>query len=242
MKRIGAHTGFDESFVKELNCEIAQVFLSSPITWERRKISNLKLSIPFYVHGKYLCRLDSDNSRAKKRSYDNLFEEYKIALGMKGFQGFVIHIAKFHNMVCDIPFVFGKREGLCASDFFLENSSSTNCYELLDFAVEYNFNICFDTAHAFQFGLSIKQMKKFLNDDRIGLVHLNNSGAAKGSKRDVHAPLLDGVISKKDILNLAYVLLNRNSSVDVIREVPRENWKQEIEMLKKVRTLKKIRG
>ncbi len=71
--------------------------------------------------------------------------------------------------------------------------------------------VCFDTCHTWDAGYDLEgdpdavftEFDRVIGLDRLRAVHLNNSKNPRGSRKDRHAPLREGVMSPEAILRLA---------------------------------------
>lgn len=109
---------------------------------------------------------------------------------------------------------------------------------------EYSIGVCFDTAHAFASGYDLRTpaavKKTFRDFDRqlglknLKLIHVNDSRAALGSRRDRHAHLGEGEIG---LVGLgAVVALAKKKKINLIIETPKDGRD-----ILDIKTLKKLR-
>ncbi len=104
--------------------------------------------------------------------------------------------------------------------------------ELAEIIYKSKFNkyigICIDTAHAFSYGYNIKteegivsmmeEIDKTLNNEKVKLIHLNDSKAPLGSKIDQHYHIGKGFIGIKGLKNIIKHFFN----LPFILETPKE--------------------
>ena len=107
--------------------------------------------------------------------------------------------------------------------------------------INYDINICIDSAHMFASGYdiksnegmkdTIKKIKSSIGLDKIKLIHANDSKIDLGGKRDRHDHIGMGKIGDKGFVNLMGLFPN----TDFILETEHDLVKQDIEKLKKIR-------
>jgi len=106
---------------------------------------------------------------------------------------------------------------------------------------------CFDTAHAFASGYELRgkkgleatfrDLEKSIGQEKLKLVHLNDSLGEFDSKIDRHAHLGEGKIGKDSFRNLVDYFYKENYNVDIILETPTaEGLLKDMELLKGFRS------
>jgi deoxyribonuclease IV len=218
--KIGFHisisNGFDRTLeeAKRLQCEVVQIFLKNPRSWEKKiwkdedvaAFQRLRREVPVFGHLSYLpnlAKIDED-----ERNLTGFVHEVELC-GEVGLDRLVIHLGSRTDktrgiaMIAQaINYVFERYD----IKLFLENSSGQGAaigknteelaavYEKID-CKEKTF-ICIDTAHLFEAGHNIRTKKIWnafmddlearLGEDKIGFFHLNDSKTLSGSSVDRH--------------------------------------------------------
>jgi len=266
--KIGFHmsisNGFDRMLeeAKHLHCEVVQVFLKNPRSWEEKHWKDEDMSafrrlhqeIPVFGHLSYLpnlAKIDGD-----ERNLKGFVHEVELCGGL-GLDRLVIHLgsrtdkAKGITMIARaINYVLERYD----INLFLENSSGQGnsigknaeelaaVYERID-RKEKTF-VCIDTAHLFEAGHNIKIKKvwhTFINDlemrlgeDKIGFFHLNDSKTLSGSHVDRHWHIGQGEIG----LSFFRSLMNnkRFAHLEGVMETPKMG-KMDEENMRTMRSL-----
>ena len=266
--KIGFHmsiaNGFDGVLeeAKGLQCEVVQIFLKNPRSWEEKSwkdedvaaFQRLNHKVPVFGHLSYLpnlAKIDED-----ERNLKGFVHEIELC-GKLGLDRLVIHLgsradkAKGITMIARaINYVFERYD----IRLFLENSAGQGAsigknaeelaavYEKID-RKEKAF-ICIDTAHLFEAGHDIKMKKvwnTFISDlearigeDKIGFFHLNDSKTLSGSHVDRHWHIGQGEIG----LSFFRSLLNnkRFAHLEGVMETPKMG-KMDEENMRTMRSL-----
>lgn len=101
-----------------------------------------------------------------------------------------------------------------------------------------NFEMCIDTCHAFAAGVPMSQLIAMFNifgcNDRIGVIHVNDSCATFGSRVDRHANIGRGQMGydriKSDLLELTKVA----PDAPIILETPVEFQEDDVRLVKEM--------
>lgn len=214
--------------LESTNCKTFQFFPRSPRDPNNnpkifpKKISNRikELNVSSYAHEPYLinlCRSIEVNRSKLKMSIKSLnnFENYNAV-------GYVFHIGSLVDKTCSIDNIYSNINYLLDnvnddfnSTIMLENAAGEGrkvggsiedeLIEIIDNFENDNIKICLDTAHAWGYGY------KCINDidipvEYIELVHLNNSIADLGSRKDQHGNF--DFSNQKNKISEKYVLKN----------------------------------
>jgi apurinic endonuclease APN1 len=253
MLKIGFHmsiaNGFEQTLeqAKGLQCEVVQIFLKNPRSWETKRwkdedvaaFQRLNREVPVFGHLSYLpnlAKIDED-----ERNLKGFVHEVELC-GELGLDRLVVHLgsrtdkAQGTAMIAQAINYVLKRYDI---KLFLENSAGQGTaigknaeelaavYEKID-CKEKTF-ICIDTAHLFETGYNIKMKKvwtAFINDlearlgeDKIGFFHLNDSKTLSGSHVDRHWHIGQGEIG----LNFFRSLLRnkRFAHLEGVMETPK---------------------
>ena len=232
---------------KGLQCEVVQIFLKNPRSWEEKSwkdedvaaFQRLNRKVPVFGHLSYLpnlAKIDED-----ERNLTGFVHEVKLC-GELGLDRLVVHLgsradkAKGITMIARaINYVHDRYD----IKLFLENSAGQGAsigknaeelaavYEKID-RKEKTF-ICIDTAHLFEAGHNIKMKKVWntfisdlearLGEDKIGFFHLNDSKTLSGSHVDRHWHIGQGEIG----LSFFRSLLNnkRFAHLEGVMETPK---------------------
>ena len=241
--------GFNRTLeeAKRLQCQVIQIFLKNPRSWEKKHwkdgdiaaFQRLHREVAVFGHLSYLpnlAKIDED-----ERNLEGFVHEVKLC-GELGLDRLVVHLGsrvdrkKGITMIARaINYVLERYD----IKLFLENSSGQGAgigknaeeiaavYEKID-RKEKTF-ICIDTAHLFEAGYNIKMKKAwnaFINDlevrlgqNKIGFFHLNDSKTPTGSCVDRHWHIGKGEIG----LNFFQSLLNnkRFAHLEGVMETPK---------------------
>lgn len=99
--------------------------------------------------------------------------------------------------------------------------------------------LCLDTCHLFAAGYNVQDWDKFwlelsniVDQEKVKVIHLNDSKFPQGSHKDRHAPLGEGEIGLEGIKNI--VLHPSLKNKPIILETPNDlaGWGREIKMIK----------
>jgi deoxyribonuclease IV len=251
--KIGFHmsisNGFDRTLeeAKRLRCEVVQIFLKNPRSWEKKiwkdddvaAFQRLHCEVPVFGHLSYLpnlAKIDED-----ERNLAGFMHEVELC-GELGLDRLVIHLGSRADKALGTTMIAQAiNYALERYDIklFLENSSGQgtsigkNAEELaavygkIDRKEKTFF--CIDTAHLFEAGHNIKTKKVWnafiddlaarLGEDKIGFFHLNDSKTISGSHVDRHWHIGKGEIG----LNFFRSLLNnkRFAHLEGVMETPK---------------------
>ena len=208
--------GFDRTLkeAKQLHCDVVQIFLKNPRSWERKvwkdedieAFRRLHREIPVFGHLSYLpnlAKIDED-----ERNLKGFVHEVELC-GELGLDRLVVHLGSRADRKTAIGMI-AKAINYVLERYdirlFLENSSGQGAsigksaeelagvYKKID-RKEKVF-ICIDTAHLFEAGYDIrikKIWKAFIcyieervGEDKIRFFHLNDSKTPSGSCVDRH--------------------------------------------------------
>ena len=241
--------GFDRTLeeAKLLRCEVVQIFLKNPRSWEKKvwkdkdlaAFRRLNREVPVFGHLSYLpnlAKIDED-----ERNLKGFVHEVELC-GELGLSRLVVHLGSradrtegITTIARAINYVLERYD----IKLFLENSSGQGAsigknadelaavYEKID-RKEKTF-ICIDTAHLFEAGHNIKMKKAWnafiddldarLGQDKIGFFHLNDSKTLSGSHVDRHWHIGKGEIG----INFFQHLLNdkRFAHLEGVMETPK---------------------
>jgi apurinic endonuclease APN1 len=241
--------GFDRTLeeAKRLRCEVVQIFLKNPRSWEKKiwkdddvaAFQRLNHEVPVFGHLSYLpnlAKIDED-----ERNLNGFVHEVQLCREL-GLDRLVVHLGSRTDRTKGTTMIARAINHVLERydiKLFLENSSGqgasigTNAeefaavYEKID-RKERTF-ICIDTAHLFEAGYNIKMRKvwnAFIDDletrlgqDKIGFFHLNDSKTLSGSHVDRHWHIGKGEIG----INFFRYLLNdkRFAHLEGVMETPK---------------------
>jgi len=226
--KIGFHVsiakGFDDTLkgAKALGCEVAQVFVKNPRSWEQRVLSDADLAafgrlsaeLPVFAHLSYLpnlAKIDGDERNLKGLLHEAALCE-KLGIGslvvhpgsrpdrLSGARMTAEAIDRVHDRH-DVTVLIENTAGQ-GNVIGRDVEELARMYEGVSNKEKTLF--CIDTAHLFESGWDIRKKgvwKGFLDEfertlglDRIGLFHLNDSKAAAGSHADRHWHIGQGEI------------------------------------------------
>ena len=197
---------------------------------------------PVYIHALYLTNLASDNPELVEKSRTALIMDLSNS-SLIGSAGVILHIGSHQGrgweavkkqVISEIKTVLSTSPA--DSVLILENSAGQNgkigslaeLMEILASLPSPRLKVCLDTAHAFEAGynlstaegleLWVSDISKYLGDDKLELLHLNDSKTPLGSGRDMHQNIGDGFIGASGLRRL--VNHPRFATLPLILEVP----------------------
>jgi deoxyribonuclease-4 len=266
--KIGFHmsisNGFDRTLeeAKRLQCEVAQIFLKNPRSWEKKRwkdedvaaFQRLHREVPIFGHLSYLpnlAKIDED-----ERNLTGFVHEVELC-GELGLDRLVVHLGSRTDKTKGIIMIAQAINYVLERydiKLFLENSSGQGTaigknaeelaavYKKIDYK-EKTF-ICIDTAHLFEAGHNIKIKKEWnaftddletiLGKDKIGFFHFNDSKTVSGSHVDRHWHIGKGEIG----INFFRSLLSnkRFAHLEGVMETPKMG-KMDEENMRTMRSL-----
>jgi len=171
-------------------------------------------------------------------------------------EGVVLHVGKhvklsyedgLKNMKKSIEYIIEEMKNKNYNTKLIIETPAGQGTELLkdlnDFVKFYNsftieqqkyIGICLDTAHTWALGYELIEAYDILfekNEENISVIHLNNSSVFKGSLKDRHATMLNGMISSKSILDFIKKFKNKKNPPTIILETPTEKYNEEIAII-----------
>lgn len=214
-----------------------QIFLSMKSSFvisdeEISKSLNLvqKFNLRVYVHSPYILNLASEN----KYVVESLKYHLQVSKSA-GFKGVVVHSGKYvdrdpedalKNMRENILKILDDSSSECP--LLLETPAGqksellTKSSDLINFIKDLDsdkIGICLDTCHVFSTGyLPSKYLNEVLEnaEDKIKLIHFNDSMTVCNSHVDRHAGLCSGTIPPEDLMNVAFIA--QNYGIDLVTE------------------------
>ena len=232
-----------------------QIFAGSPRLWYRKPFSEVETEKfltgiktnnfgPVFIHALYLVNLATDNLGLLEKSMNSLVADMHNGQLINS-AGVIVHIGSHQGrgfdtvkdqLVAVIERILDQTNNI---DLILENDAGQNgkigsieeLSYLIDTVKDDRLKICLDSAHLFESGCDLRQIKeidlfvKQLKDlnllDRLVCVHLNDSATKLDSHRDMHANIGDGEIGLEGLKNF----INHQSleHLPLILEVPGEN-------------------
>lgn len=196
---------------------------------------------PVFIHALYLINLASLKTDILEKSISSLVMDLQNGASIKA-SGVIVHIGSHlgagfdsvrEQLVTVIQQVLSQTRGC---DLVLENTAGQNgkigtlpeLSYLLEKVNDPRLKICLDTAHLFAAGIDLRQIEvvdhlvKDLKDlnllNQIVCLHLNDSGSALNSHRDLHANIGEGQIGLAGLKN--FINQKEFVSLPLILEVP----------------------
>lgn len=253
---------FEEA--RRLKINAFQFFLGSPRVWKNKVFNEeekdiflrLKDNFDFIcVHAPYLLNFASKNENLFIRSIDravaDIFEMKKLKItnyvfhpgtsydindGVKRIKEAIgVILEKNTEMTIVVENTAGER-----------NDIGKNLEELAEIVLDFgnNVGICLDTCHLLASGVALydefeldnfyRKLKSLKLDERLVLIHANDSKFGVGQMRDRHTHIGEGYVGKKGFFNLLKHPFF--SKFPFILETPKENNMDEInlERLRKI--------
>jgi deoxyribonuclease-4 len=206
--------GFEHAFmeVKRLGCECVQIFVKNPRSWNKKSWSEEEIylfnerfsKIPVFSHLSYLPNL----AMGREKDLSGFFEEIELSLTL-GIQSIVVHLGSNPDKKDGLEkasSAINRALEFYPINILLENSSGqgnsigsnideiSRIFERLK--VIDRVKMCLDVAHLFQAGIDIRDKTiwedflsstyEALGNEKIGLIHLNDSKTDLGSRIDRH--------------------------------------------------------
>ena len=253
---------------KELGCEVFQIFSRSPrggsapaLTPEvverfkqEMKSNDQKV---FYIHTPYYINFASDKAAMRKASVRIVREELERG-SLLGAKYIMTHLGsagdgprpEAMNLVAQgVKEILKDYRG--STELLLEISAGSGAvigctFEELAHIIDQaglNIGVCIDSCHMFASGYDIKTqagMAKTLKiisatvgKSAIKLIHTNDSKVELGAKRDLHEHIGKGKIGRE-----GFERLMDNFDLDFILETEHDKVKEDIAILKKIRSNK----
>lgn len=215
---------------------------------------------PVYIHTSYLINMASSSKSLRGKSIALLREEMKRADATES-DFVVLHTGSASNddkKTARLRAIRGLREvfknGQWNAGLLLENTAGERgditseikeLAEIMDRLDGLISGICIDTCHAFQAGYNIKraeginrlseEIDKYIGKDMVKLIHLNDSKAGLGLRRDRHEHIGSGKIGMSGLKR--FITHKSFSHVPLILETPKKTDFDDVRNLKKVRRM-----
>jgi deoxyribonuclease-4 len=238
--RTGVHVpGHDPlAAAAERGAEVVQVFLSPPRSWKQPREREdrealLAADIPIYVHAPYIINVATSNNRVRHPSRANLAQTVRAAEAV-GAAGVVVHgghvtdddeprvgfanwRTTLDRLESSVPILIENTAG-GGNAMAREVDTILRLWEALD-GTDTPFGFCLDTCHLHAAGEDLVAATRRLSEGLggIDLVHLNDSRDERGSGRDRHANLGQGMMDPDALVEVV-----RLAGADVVLETPGE--------------------
>ena len=213
-------------------------------TVRRFKLARRRLGIsPVVAHGSYLVNL-AGHAEVRRKSLAAMAEELD-RCGRLGIEYLVVHPGANASASAGIELIAAGLNRLMAGckhrrpDVLLETTAGAGgtiggTFEQLAAILERldrpkRFGVCLDTCHVFAAGYDIRTPRAYARTmadfdrviglDRLRVIHVNDSVAALGSRRDRHAHVGHGRIGRRGLAN--FVRDPRLAAVPLILETPK---------------------
>lgn len=215
---------------------------------------------PVYIHTSYLINMASSSESLREKSIAFLREEMKRADATES-DFVVLHTGSASNddkktarlrAIKSLREVF--KNGQWNAGLLLENTAGERgditseikeIAEIMDKLDGLISGICIDTCHAFQAGYNIKraeginrlseEIDKYIGKDMVKLIHLNDSKASLGLRRDRHEHIGSGKIGMEGLKK--FIAYKTFSNIPLILETPKKTDSDDVRNLKKVRRM-----
>jgi deoxyribonuclease-4 len=211
-----------------------------------------------YVHTQYMLNPCSDKAHLRSRTTQVLAATVARSLTLN-FKGIVLHAGSggvtlkeeaLHRMSVTLMPILQQLEGtncrlLIEPSAGHKGTLSDSITSIPAYAEALawhpSLGFCLDTAHLLETGESldmaggtskmVKQFDKIVGVNRLGLMHVNDSGTPKGSRRDLHSSWGTGHVGNDCLLELQKDL---PLSIPFVLETPGVNVTQDLELLHKI--------
>lgn len=215
---------------------------------------------PVYIHTSYLINMASSSESLREKSIAFLREEMNRADDTES-DFVVLHTGSASNddkktarlrAIKSLREVF--KNGQWNAGLLLENTAGERgditseikeLAEIMDKLDGLISGICIDTCHAFQAGYNIKraeginrlseEIDKYIGKDMVKLIHLNDSKASLGLRRDRHEHIGSGKIGMEGLKK--FIAYKTFSNIPLILETPKKTDSDDVRNLKKVRRM-----
>jgi deoxyribonuclease-4 len=212
---------------------------------ERLRVALVERGMPAYVHVPYLCNVATPDAMLRERSLDMVARALE-ASAISGLRGVVVHPGShlgrgFAAVRAHLTAGLGAAWSRAGVDvpLLIENTAGGGGHigatlgelrALLDDldAAGVRAGLCIDTQHAHAAGADLasdrgvaafaRELRELDLARRVALVHANDSGSARGSRRDLHANPGQGTIGASGFRALAR--LPELARVPWVLEVP----------------------
>ncbi|MDQ7786148.1 MAG: deoxyribonuclease IV [Thermodesulfovibrionales bacterium] len=238
--------------VKEITAEAAAQFISLRAQYD---IS------PVYIHASYLINLATHERMLQKKSVGLLIEEMNRADAI-GAEYVILHAGSSSTDAAQVArkraigaLNVVARQGKWRVGLLIENTAGergdisslmTELSEIME-GVHGSLigGVCIDTAHAFAAGYNIRsaegaeilrdEILRYLGQNSVKLIHLNDSKRAAGSHVDRHEHIGCGNIGSAGLRQ--FITGVHFSGIPLILETPKKNDSDDIRNLRRVRKM-----
>lgn len=263
--KVGAHVSIAGGIfkapkrVRDIRGNSLQIFSSSPRTWKGPDVNEEDVKkfkreckknevIKVFIHAKYLISLGSKNKRIEENSIRSLKEDLELAERIEA-EGVVFHPRGevFNKLAGNTKKILDHT----SSNLIIENTAQKRIEEVAKIFKEVKsgrLKFCLDTAHTFEAGHDLSSeekveelleiVEKEIGENKLIIIHSNDSKTKLGSKNDKHANIGRGRMGE----NPFFWLLHHPKTKDLpfILEVPalkngREGSAVNIKLLRELR-------
>jgi len=211
---------------------------------------------PVYVHASYLINIASASNTLREKSIALLKEEMQRA-DLIGADFVVLHTGSAPDRYARQRAVMSLREVVDReynAGLLIESTSGKRgditsnipeMAELINSTGSLISGICIDTCHLFTAGYDLskdevidrlsEEIKKYIGEDKLKLIHLNDSKSECGSGIDRHEHIGMGKIGKKALKQ--FITHTTFRDIPIILETPKKTDAEDIENLKRVRRM-----
>jgi deoxyribonuclease-4 len=232
--------------IKLLKINTAQIFSGNPRSYRpnKEKLPTFPFS-SIFIHAPYVVNIASSDEKVWNLSIKKVKEELKLAEEME-WEGVVIHAGSSKkmgketarkNFLKALEKIF-ETDGFKRAKLIMENSAGegdgwgSTLEDLISVYEEFpDIYFCLDTCHLFAAGYNLKNERvckeTFYNffekipQEKLVLIHINDSHFPLGSKRDQHAHIGKGAMGVTAFLNLLKVEEVRK--IPLILETPKDS-------------------
>lgn len=264
------------AYALDTGCECMQFFAKNARQWHARPIDpeaaatfrQLRAESPLggvFSHASYLIGLAATDPAHRQKSIEATADELLRASAL-GADGVVTHLgsdsagdrsAAAYRVAEAITEAFALAGDACTTRLLLENTAGAGqtfgstfdelaeCIALSGIS-ERSLGICFDTCHAFAFGMPVDTEEGWLRIvdsigntcgfERLGLIHANDSLFERGSRKDRHAWIGDGHIGMAGFS--AMLSMPELSHLCACTEMPGEVPEKDLENLARLKQLR----
>jgi len=201
---------------------------------------------PIFIHAPYVVNLCSTNESVREKSaivIQNLLhviedkpDTYLIVhVGYHGGSSFESGFLRFRESLNSIQGTFAIHKLVIENSAGQTNAMGGSLEELSCLLDAFpGMGVCMDTAHLWGFGITPKDntlhrvLSGWQDQQRLRVIHLNNSKDELGSKKDHHAKLNQGRISEDDLKSFAKVF----QQIPFILETPKNSLEEDSEQIR----------
>ena len=244
-------------WAKGIQSNTAQYFLQNPHTYQPRKVTKKEWDFfyrtlttegisPVFIHAPYVVNLCSSDDAVREKSIkviQHLLQMIEkkpdsfliVHIGYHGGSGFDTGFLRFRESLNSIQEVVAIHKLTIENSAGQTNAMGGSLEEIACLLDAFpSLGVCIDTAHIWGFGMTPKDsmlhrvLSGWQDQQRLKVIHLNNSKDEPGSKKDHHAKLNQGRIPEDDLKFFAKAF----QQIPFILETPKNSLEEDKEQIR----------